>query len=205
MFAICGTVNTRGESLAVEKALLSFCNLNRTNMAGLADRSSWYNGGPFPPCRFFLRGKCTRGADCPFLHDGAAAAAAKAEEKPRQAPPRVTTFGDDAQIVSAPQQLKQWRGTARTTHTRTDSTRENYDAPARSADAFIALTRSWARPRSVSGHGNDGAGSHAARAYGHRLRRVPSRCWDRSRNLLAADCETAGRAARGGNGHCHLA
>ena len=77
------------------------------------DLSRHYNGGPFPPCRFFPRGKCTKGARCPFAHDVAAAAAAAAEaDAARQPPPKVTTNGQDAAIVQTLRAalLKQWRG-----------------------------------------------------------------------------------------------
>lgn len=85
------------------------------------DLSQYYRGGPFPSCRYFPRGKCTKGERCPFVHDASAAAAVAAEvAAARQPPPKVTTETggeggtdeDISQIVDVLRAalLKQWRG-----------------------------------------------------------------------------------------------
>ena len=61
-------------------------------------------------CRYYTKGRCTRGVACPFSH-AAATVSGGSTEKVKQAPPKVTTEGD-ADVVSVLREalLKQWRG-----------------------------------------------------------------------------------------------
>ena len=93
--------------------------------------------GSVPECRFYAKGKCTRGADCPFRHasaassastDAAAAAAAgratPEQLQQQQRDPTTTLFGDPALAATSTARSSR-SGAAPTTRgcSRTGSTR----------------------------------------------------------------------------------